>query len=458
MKNSLFQIIVAKDAENGIGKDGNIPWSIKEDMNQFRKITRGDISDRKNAVIMGRKTYESIGKLLPGRINIIITSRDLEIDAIICKSVQESIDYVLNNCDIENAFVIGGSMIYSEFIEHPICNVIHVTQIPFTYGCDVFFPSIPSGFQLVESEVGKLSDSMDTKYSFLRYEYVTDEKKYIDLVKDILDNGSFKNDRTGTGTFSKFGEYLKFDLSDNTLPLLTTKKVFTKGVFKELLWFIKGDTSSKNLEKDGVNIWKGNSTREFLHKRGLDYKEGTLGQVYGFNWRFWGATYIDSETNYTGKGVDQLQNCIDLIRNNPDSRRMIVNSWDPATLHKCVLPPCHMIFQFYVNDGKLSCAFTQRSVDIGLGSSFNISSYALLTHMIARITGLEAGTLTYFMGDAHIYKNHVEPLREQINRSMRKFPKVRFTGEHSEIDDFKYEDIHVDDYYPHSAIKMPFAI
>jgi len=458
MKNSSFQIIVAKDSENGIGKNGNIPWHIKEDMAQFKRITKGDISNKKNAVIMGRKTYESIGKLLPGRVNIIITSRELDTDtAVICRSVQESIDYVHSNDDIENAFIIGGSMIYSEFIKHPICNIIHVTHIPFTYDCDVFFPDIPSGFKLVESELGKLSDSMDTKYSFLRYEYVTDEQKYIDLVKDILEDGSFKNDRTGTGTFSKFGEFLKFDLSDNTLPLLTTKKIFTKGVFKELLWFIKGDTSSKTLERDGVNIWKGNSTKDFLVKRGLDYDEGTLGPVYGSQWRNWGAI-CDKNGNIEKNGIDQLQDCIDLIRNDPDSRRMIVSAWNVSDIDKMALPPCHMLFQFYVNDGKLSLSFTQRSVDIGLGSPFNIASYALLTHMVARITGLEPGTLTYFMGDAHIYKNHVDPLMEQITRSIRKFPKIRFTGDHTEIDDFKYEDIHVDGYYPHPTIKMPFAI
>jgi len=182
-----------------------------------------------------------------------------------------------------------------------------------------------------------------------------------------------------------------------------------------------------------------------------------LGPVYGSQWRNWGAI-CDKNGNIEKNGIDQLQDCIDLIRNDPDSRRMIVSAWNVSDIDKMALPPCHMLFQFYVNDGKLSLSFTQRSVDIGLGSPFNIASYALLTHMVARITGLEPGTLTYFMGDAHIYKNHVDPLMEQITRSIRKFPKIRFTGDHTEIDDFKYEDIHVDGYYPHPTIKMPFAI
>lgn len=454
MKSSSFEIIVAKDVSNGIGKDNSIPWNFPIDMNHFKKVTtRVEDLEKKNAIIMGRRTFESIGKTLPNRLNIVVTGKSLDSNdhLVYVKNIEDSVKYVQSRDDIETAFVIGGGMIYKEFITHPICTKLHVTNIRREFKCDTFFPDIPSKYDLIHS------NTVD-ECVFEIFEYSNkDENGYLDLVRNILKNGSPRGDRTGTGTLSTFGECIKFDLSNNTLPLLTTKKVFTKGVFQELLWMISGDTSSKTLEKNGVNIWKWNSTREFLDKRGLSYKEGDLGPVYGFNWRFFGAKYIDSATDYTGQGVDQLQNCIDMIMNDPTSRRIIMTAWNPSVLDEMSLPPCHAFVQFYVNGDKLSCSLTQRSADIGLGSPFNIASYALLTHMIAKITNLKADKFVYFLGDAHIYNNHLDKMKDMISRKARSFPKIKFSGHQSRIEDFKYENIHVEGYYPHPKIQMDFS-
>ncbi len=206
---------------------------------------------------------------------------------------------------------------------------------------------------------------------------------------------------------------MRFSLSDGKIPLLTTKRVYWHGLVEELLWFISGDTSSKTLEKKGVNIWKKNGSREFLDRQGLtDREEGDLGPIYGFQWRHFGAFYTSYNKDYKGKGIDQLANIIETIKKNPDDRRMILSAWNPAQQHLMALPPCHMFAQFYVSDGELSCQVYQRSADMGLGVPFNIASYALLTHMIAKCTGLVARELIHVMGDCHVYLNHVETLRE----------------------------------------------
>lgn len=466
MKTSKFEIIVAVDESNGIGKENSLPWTIPTDMRHFRNTTKFVLDKSKmNAVIMGRKTYESIRKPLPGRLSIIISSSMEPISSLkIARSIEDSIKYVEEDDQIETAFVIGGGDIYKQFIKHPLCTKIHLTKLNYNYNCDTFFPQIPSNFKECDISTAIHLDKNDdfiggaTELVFKTYKYYNKcEQAYLNLIDDILNNGSIKDDRTGTGTISKFGECLKFDLSNNTIPVLTTKKVFTKGVIYEMLWIISGDTSSKTLEKNGVNIWKMNSNRDFLDKRGLNYEEGDIGPLYGFLWRHWGANYYGADKNYKDQGIDQLQNCINLIRNDPCSRRIVVNAWNAETIPQSVLAPCHCFFQFYVNNGKLDCSLTQRSCDFLLGSPFNITSYSLLIHMIARICNLEAGTFTYFMGDVHLYKNQIDKVAEQLSRTPRKFPKIRFTGIQNEIDDFKYEDIHIDEYYPYPAIKYPFS-
>nr|XP_014436999.1 thymidylate synthase [Pelodiscus sinensis] len=250
-----------------------------------------------------------------------------------------------------------------------------------------------------------------------------------------------------------------FNSFSDQFPLLTTKRVFWKGVLEELLWFIQGSTNAKELSAKGVKIWDANGSRDFLDKQGFSKREeGDLGPVYGFQWRHFGAEYKDMNADYSGQGVDQLQNVIDTIKNNPDDRRIIMCAWNPKDISLMALPPCHALCQFYVLNGELSCQLYQRSGDMGLGVPFNIASYSLLTYMIAHVTGLKPGEFIHTLGDAHIYLNHVEPLKIQLQREPRPFPKLKILRKVENISDFKADDFQIEDYNPHPAIKMEMAV
>ncbi|WVR04688.1 thymidylate synthase [Kwoniella sp. DSM 27419] len=299
-----------------------------------------------------------------------------------------------------------------------------------------------------------------------------EEYQYLDLISKIISTGQTRPDRTGTGTIALFAPpSLRFSLANNTLPLLTTKRVFLRGVLAELLWFVEGCTDAKKLSDQGVGIWDGNGSREFLDAAGLGHRRvGDLGPVYGFQWRHFGAEYTDADGDYTGKGVDQLKEVCWKIMNRPTDRRIILSAWNPKDLPLMALPPCHMFCQFYVTlpepsdpEGtkpKLSCLMYQRSCDLGLGVPFNIASYALLTHMIAHVTGTEAHEFILQMGDAHVYRDHVEPLKTQLEREPRDFPTLKFARTREEIGDidgFKVEDFVVEGYKPLGKIEMKMS-
>ncbi|KAN0130259.1 Thymidylate synthase/dCMP hydroxymethylase domain containing protein [Lactarius tabidus] len=296
-----------------------------------------------------------------------------------------------------------------------------------------------------------------------------DELQYLNLIKSILDTGESRPDRTGTGTISLFAPpSLRFSLADSTLPLITTKKTFLRGIIEELLWFVQGQTDSTLLSKKGVKIWDGNGSKEFLEKRGLGHRRaGDLGPVYGFQWRHFGAEYIDADADYSGKGVDQLREVIRKIIEDPTDRRIILSAWNPADIPLMALPPCHMMCQFYVHlppsdepaaPRRLSCLMYQRSADLGLGIPFNIASYALLTHMIARVTDTQPHELIIQLGDAHVYRDHVDALNIQLTREPRAFPTLRWTRNVMDIEDFTYEDFVVEGYDPHPAIPMKMSV
>lgn len=271
---------------------------------------------------------------------------------------------------------------------------------------------------------------------------------------------------------------MKFALNKNgtpVLPLLTTKRVFTRAVIAELLWFVEGNTSSASLSEVGVKIWDGNGSREFLDNLGLTHREvGDLGPVYGFQWRHFGAEYVDAKTDYTGQGVDQLAEIIHKLKTNPYDRRLILSAWNPKDLKNMVLPPCHMFAQFYVSyprkrgeeetaenkpQGHLHCQLYQRSCDMGLGVPFNIASYALLTHMLAHVCELVPGSLTHVMGDAHVYLDHVEALETQLEREPRDFPEMEIAREKGgSIDGWKAEDFVIKGYEPHKIIAMKMSV
>lgn len=263
-------------------------------------------------------------------------------------------------------------------------------------------------------------------------------KTYLDLLQHVLEHGTRKEDRTGTGTLSVFGWQMRFDLAQG-FPLLTTKKLHTRSIIHELLWFLRGDTNIGYLRDNGVTIWD-----EWADD------EGNLGPVYGAQWRSWPTP--------DGGSIDQISRVVDDIRRSPDSRRLIVSAWNVGALPDMALPPCHALFQFYVADGRLSCQLYQRSADIFLGVPFNVASYALLTHMVAQQTGLQPGEFIWTGGDCHLYLNHLEQARLQLARAPRPLPTLRLTRHPDSIFDYRYEDFVIDDYDPHPGIKAPIAV
>ena len=263
-------------------------------------------------------------------------------------------------------------------------------------------------------------------------------QQYLDLMSHVMQNGTLKEDRTGTGTKSVFGHQMRFDLAEG-FPCVTTKKLHLKSIIHELLWFLQGDTNIKYLKDNGVRIWD-----EWADKN------GDLGHVYGYQWRSWPAP--------NGQHIDQIQQVIDTLKNNPDSRRIIVSAWNVGEIEQMALPPCHAFFQFYVAEGKLSCQLYQRSADIFLGVPFNIASYALLTMMMAQVCDLEVGDFIHTLGDAHIYTNHFEQTELQLSRHPRSLPKMKINPEVKNIFDFKFEDFELTDYDPHPHIKGKVAV
>ena len=263
-------------------------------------------------------------------------------------------------------------------------------------------------------------------------------RQYHDLMERVLEHGLEKRDRTGTGTLSVFGHQMRFDLKDG-FPLVTTKKLHLKSIVYELLWFLAGDTNVRWLQEKGVSIWN-----EWADEA------GELGPVYGHQWRSWPAQ--------DGKAIDQITSVVNQIKRNPDSRRLIVTAWNPADIEKMALPPCHCLFQFYVGDGRLSCQLYQRSADIFLGVPFNIASYALLTLMMAQVTGLKPGEFIHTFGDAHLYLNHLDQAREQLTRRPYPLPKMKLNPDVKDIFAFKFEDVTLENYQAHPHIKAPVAV
>jgi thymidylate synthase len=284
-----------------------------------------------------------------------------------------------------------------------------------------------------------------------------EENQYLYLINDILLNGSLDEGRNGK-VLSVFGKTMRFSLENNTIPILTTKKVAWKTCLKELLWFIKGQTNNKILQDQNVKIWNDNASREFLDSRNLQHlQENDLGPVYGHQWRHFNAPYKDCNTDYTGEGIDQLQYIIDNLKDkkNKFSRRLVMSTWNPCQIDEMALPPCHILVQFNVSYGnKLSCALYQRSGDVGLGVPFNITSYAFLTHLIAKHCNLEPYEFIHNIGNAHIYKEHIEAMSKQRMREPTGFPKINIKNVYNNINDYKVEDFEIIDYIHNGPIQM----
>ena len=464
-----ISVIAAICSNGGIGYQGKIPWDLPRDRSYFRQLTISTTDPlKRNAVVMGRKTWESLnGRVLPQRVNVVISNtlkqqdlQDSSGDLHVMSSLDAALSFLENK--VENVFIIGGNNLYKEAINRKDCRRLYITSVDIETQCDTFFPKF---YHLNEFKLQNTTHFKENNIpiSFEVWVRHSGEYQYLHLVHKALKEGNVRTDRTGTGTLSLFGESMRFDLREG-FPLLTTKKVFWRGVVEELLWFIRGSTNVQELKDKNVNIWNENGSRKYLDMIGLkDRKEGDLGPIYGFQWRHFGAVYRDCHTDYTNEGVDQLQYIINGLRTDPFSRRHVMVAWNPKDLPLVALPSCHTMCQFYVTErftcpNELSCIMYQRSGDLGLGVPMNIASYALLTHMIAHVVGMTVGELVICIADAHIYKNHVEELKRQINNVPQGFPKLKINGEVKDIDGFKWEDFQLIDYNPKETIKLKMAL
>lgn len=406
-----FTIIVAETRNHGIGRNQSIPWDIPQDRAYFKRKTQNQ------CVIMGRRTWESLPmKPLPRRRNIVITSQGVT-GCETAKSLDEALQLVQNG---QRVYVIGGAVLYNEAIRHPSCHTVLVSKVPDgPYQCDTHWNGVPQDlYQLTKIK------GMHWKYKRRPHP----EMQYLNIAQRILFDGCERTDRTGTGTLSVFGERMEFDLSRGGFPLLTTKRVFWKGVVEELLWFLRGCTSARQLSEKGVKIWD-------------HYQRDDLGPIYGAQW------------------IRQLPQVLEGLKSCPNSRRHVVSAWNVAELHKMTLPPCHMVYQFYVDhEQRLSCQMYQRSADWALGVPFNMASYALLTLMVAQVCGYEPGRLVMVFGDTHLYLNHLEGMREQVTRVPTAFPVVKLNKEVTNLWNFTSDDIVLEGYEPQKGIKFPFSV
>tara|TARA_Y100001980_G_C14550738_1_gene333484 strand:- start:1 stop:1437 length:1437 start_codon:yes stop_codon:yes gene_type:complete len=478
----MFDLIAAVDENNGIGKDDSIPWSLSKDLKYFQQLTSNSY------IIMGRKTWESLPKKpLPNRINIIISSQNIPLTSLhfihkynpytICcsntntiyifNSLQLALDCIKNSeCEnIKNTFVIGGEQLYNEAIHYPDCNNIYITKIYKNFDCDKFFPSIPLPLRLMSVSEFECENNIYFRYllysknSFNPYKN-KEEHEYLRLLKRIIGTGNIKQNRTGIKSSSLFGERLKYDLRD-TFPILTTRRQYFRGVFEELLFYLRGDTNNNNLVEKGVNVWTKNTTREFLDSRNLDYEVGDMGPTYGFNFRNFGGDYVDC--NHEHKcGVDQLEQLIHTLKTDTDSRRMIITLWDPKNNKKSALPSCMCFYQFYVSPGnELNLQVYIRSSDFFLANNWNTCTAALFVHLLCNLEGIDMtpGDLTIVMGDVHVYHNQLEGIKSCLDRKPKPFPKLIVKSEKkNSITDFSFDDICLVGYEADKRVKVDMAV
>jgi thymidylate synthase len=417
-----FSVIIAMDENGGIGYQNKLPWNSKEELSLFRERTLNSV------LIVGRKTFESLPNL-PSRIVVPVSRSE--------KSLHEQITEIQTKYEGKKLFVIGGAQIYNECFNTELVKCIdslYVSKMKMKSVCDTF----------VKLELKNWCIRFQKDYGeFIHTEYVYREKgenQYLNLLKEVA-SAPMRVGRNGS-VYSLFGKSLEFDLRYG-FPLLTTKKMFTKGVVAELLFFLAGETDSKKLEEIGVNIWKGNTSREFLDSLGMtERKEGIMGPMYGYQWRYFDAVYDETTGAPIGNGVDQLENLVEEIQSNPTSRRLLLTSYNPKQVSESVLYPCHsLIVQFYVDECYLDMSCYNRSQDLFLGTPFNIASSALLLSIIARICKLVPRKLIMFLGDVHIYESHYSAVMEQIGRQPYEFPKLNIADELKlEFDDFTFEN------------------
>ena len=468
-----LNVILNRNFQNIIGINNDLLVNIKEDLINFKKITG---SHKDNVIIMGFNTWKSLpNKHLPNRINIVITENNIiEIDTdkvSAFSSFESALDYV-KKISYNKIFIIGGSKLYNYIFQNyeNHINIIYETLTDTYYDIQEGDNVIYCNYQIKDNIFTKIKQEehygkckvygnlkqIESKYTFNTYQnnelYNKNEKEYLNLLKKIKENGILKGSRNSQ-VISSFGERMVFDLRKG-FPLLTTKKMGWKTILRELLWFIKGSTNNKELQDKKVHIWDANASKEFMDSRGLTYEEGDLGPIYGFQWRHFGDVYKGISFNHTG-GVDQLANVIQLIKEEPLSRRIIMSAWNPSDLDKMALPPCHIMVQFFVdvNDNSIDAQLYQRSGDMFLGVPFNISSYSFLLHIICKITNYKPRYLYHIIGDAHIYESHFDAVEKQLKREPLKLPKLVIHKEIESIDEIDEAIFTIEDYQFHPSIK-----
>lgn len=472
----LINLIVAVDSNWGISKGGSIPWTIKEDRNFFLDTTkRTYLTGKKNAIIIGRKTWEALPhRGFKDRITIVISNSITDItepDVYLVKSISDSIE-LCRAFDVGKVFICGGSQIYKEAITTLEISEIYLTKINENFNCDNLFPIDNLDLGQYDKYINMFFMIDNIAVNFIKYSnrYLPivnkEETQYLNLLHTILSKGHFRQTRNSQ-TWSTFGKTLEFDLGLG-FPILTTKKVFFRGVFEELLFFLKGDTNANHLSDAGVKIWEPNTTREFLDMVGLEkYPVGDMGPMYGYQLRNFNAKYQGPDHDYTNQGVDQVAYCLNLLKTDPYNRRILMTTFNPAQVTEGVLWPCHGIsILFNVEENhRLSCMMTQRSVDTACGLPFNIVSYALLVHLFCEVinndpdySGLKftPGRLIMNLGDTHIYKDHYSDIIRQVLREPYEFPQLQFNKKVTDLADFKFEDINLVGYqsYPTIGFKM----
>ena len=452
--------LIFATAEDGLfGKNGHLPWKCKEDLQHFNRITVDTFLT--NTIIMGRKTWESLPAKLPNRHNVVIGKGETKPGYDAKYSTLAEFVFPTDNSQV---FIIGGKALIADVLANyrEIIDNIYYTII----GADYLIAGLLDtdnvylDFNIADYDLVQKNEQISVKFYQLKIN--NQERQYLELLKRTI-RGDCRDTRNAK-TLSIFGENLSFDLTRG-FPLLTTKKMFMRGIFEELMLFIRGQTDSKILEAKGVNIWKGNTSTEFIAKSGLPYQEGDMGPMYGFNWSHFGADYIDCKTDYTGKGHNQLADVLDLLENDPTSRRILLTDYNPCTAKLGVLYPCHsIIIQFYINGaGQVSMNMYQRSVDEFLGLPFNIASSALFLHLICATLNARAVLrdslpvyrpfkLNILMGDCHVYKSHIEAVKKQLTRVPYTLPTINIK-QNSELDRYEWQDVEILNYKSHPAIK-----
>jgi dihydrofolate reductase/thymidylate synthase len=444
----MFDVIIAMTKDNGIGFKGSLPWKCKEELAIFKKKTENKI------IIVGFNTARSLPTLNNREIVVLSSKKHSDVKLLMeaeCSSVFNNLECALNKNN-KNVFVAGGAKVYNNVFKNFKSSIknVHLSVMSGEYKCDTFVDFNKSDWTVVRKE------EYDEFTHYVLTPVESEEKKYLSLLHDVLHNGWVKDGRNGN-TKSMFGKTISFDLTKG-FPLLTTKKMFFRGIVEELLFFIRGNTDSKILEDKKINIWKGNTNREFLDSIGKNNRsEGVMGPMYGYQWRNYNSVYNEENASPSDNGLDQLQMVIDLIRNDPHSRRILLTDFNPLQAHDGVLYPCHsIIIQFYVSEGFLDIFCFNRSTDLFHGLPFNIASTALFHTLIAKITGLVPRKFILSLGDCHIYESHYNVVQKQLNRIPYKFPTLEIVKELKTLEDIenmKFSDFSVLDYEYYPTIK-----